>query len=143
MPHHGQYEHVKEHYLKQPIAVVSESPPVQNTWYVLLDTTLDVRLLSVCITQTHTEAAALMLEVRWISDGIVQSTGVNADDDTIYHVHQDYDSDQLATNTAFRQAGYYTDVRRQSLRLEVRMTGVPGTAQTLEAWAQYETLETT
>ena len=147
MPHHGEYEHVKEWLQDHDSDVVDETPPVQNTWYENFDAE-DVRLLFQQIYQKNDETAAKDLEIRWTIDGNVYFTAVAALDGTYYYVFREGaassgGTDGLGTSTINYNAGIRTDKRGLDFKVEVRMTSVPGTNQRLLSNCVRETLEVT
>jgi len=147
MPHHGQYEHVKEWLQDHDAAVVDESPPVQNTWYELFHA-YDVRLLIHRVFQRNDDVVAKDLEVRWTIDGNVYFTSLSLDDDSNNYIFRNEDpssggTDGLNPSAATTNVAYHLDKRGLDFKVEVRMTSVPGTNQRLYSTAVYETLEVT
>lgn len=147
MPHHGEYEHVKEWLQDPDTDVVDETPPVQNTWYEVFDAE-DVRLLWCVIRQDNDETAAKDIEVRWTIDGNVYLEQVGLNDATSMWVWRDHDpsvggTGGLSSSTSIFNAAYYTDKRGLDFKVEVRITSVPGTNQRLRCWCVRETLEVT
>lgn len=147
MPHHGQYEHVKEWLQDHDSDVVNETPPVQNTWYEVFHA-YDVRLLICAIEQVNDEAAAKDVEVRWTIDGNVYFDVVPLADSTLNWVYRNRlpsagGTTGLAVAASFVNAVRYTDKRGHDFQVEVRTTSVPGTNQVLTCWCVRETLEVT
>lgn len=147
MPHHGQYVHVKEWLQDHNTDEVLESPPVQNTWYEVFDAE-DVRLIWCEIYQTSTEMAAHDIEVKWTIDGNVYLVAVSLADSTANFIYRDRAPSAVGTAgltaTATEViAGVNMDKRGLAFKVEVRMTDVPGTAQTLRCRCVRETLEIT
>ena len=127
-------------YKKAPIATLDQAPPVQNTWYTVLDTKKYVRLIFLSMKHDNTDASALTINMRVTVDGTVYTAAVDAagNDNTVYYFYFDPTADALLSSTTLYNAGYYEDIRGNSVKVEVRMTGVPGTAEHLYAYVQYE-----
>ena len=147
MPHHGEYEHVKEWLQDHDTDEVNEAPPVQNTWYEVFDAE-DVRLIWCEIYQTNTDIAAKDIEVRWTIDGNVYLVTVSLDDDTVNFIYRDRAPSAVGTagltsTPTEVNAGFNVDKRGLAFKVEVRMTSVPGTAQVLRCRCVRETLEVT
>ena len=140
-------EQVKYHYQDHDTDEVLETPPVQNTWYPVMDRE-DVRLLACTIYQKNDEAVAKLVEVRWTVDGTVYFTSFALLDDTNYWVWRSHGPSAggtagITTGVAQYAAAYYVDKRGQSFKVEIRMTAVPGTNQILRGRCVPETLEAT
>ena len=138
---------VKYAWRDQDTIIVSENPPVQNTWYGPTGIP-DMRLLVYAVHQKNDEAAAKDLEVRWQFDGYVCGLAFSAADDQQYYIYRTkYPGGsglELATSVnPVPPMLAMLDKRAQDADLEVRMTSVPGTSQTLDAWCVVETLEVT
>lgn len=131
---------IKYHYETQEIATDTETPPVQNTWYIILDTTYDVRLIYLRIYQDNDDAAAKTMEMRVTADGITFTGSFNVADNTANFPYVSTDADDLSGGTSTRNAAYYTDWRAQSVKVEFRMTAVPGLNQTMTGNVRYEKL---
>lgn len=147
MPHHGQYEHVKEWLQDHDTDQVLETPPIQNTWYEVFHAE-DVRLLFNTMYQTNDEAAAKDIEVRWTIDGNVYFVTTNLANGTLNYIHRRYPpsaggTSGLGVTAAIFNAAYYIDKRGLDFKVEVRMTSVPGTNQTMRCSCVRETLEVT
>jgi len=147
MPHHGEYEHVKEWLQDHDTDVVNEVPPVQNTWYEVFDAE-DVRLLWCHIFQTNDENAAKDIEVRWTIDGNVYFVAVALDDNTVNFIFRNRSPSSVGvaglTATATESnAALNVDKRGLSFKVEIRMTSLPGTNQLLRCYCVRETLEVT
>jgi len=147
MPHHGQYQHVKEWLQDHDTDVVNEAPPVQNTWYEAFDAE-DVRLLWCLIFQSNDETAAKDVEVRWIIDGTTYFVSTSLINNSNHHIFRYYlpsaaGTDGLLVSAAPRSAVHYMDKRGLDFKVEIRMTSVPGTNQILRGWCVRETLEVT
>ena len=140
-------EQVKYHYEDQPPSVVNEAPPVQNTWYPGTDDE-DVRHIWCVVYQKNDEAAAKDVEIRWTIDGNVYLKAFSLTDGTNTWIFKNREPSAagttgLATLNTSINAGGYADKRGQAYKTEIRMTGAPGTNQTLSMWDVYETLEET
>jgi len=147
MPHHGEYEHVKEWLQDHDTDAINLLPPVQNTWYEVFHAE-DVRLLWVNIMQSNGEAAALDVEMRWTIDGNVYFKGISAVSGTYYYVYRSVapstgGTDGLLIVVDTVNAAHGTDKRGLDFKVEARLTGVPGTNQRLYVLCVRETLEIT
>jgi len=67
----------------QPDAVLTQANPVQNTWYTLLSTTINVRLYAITV---MVETTGETLEVRLTIDGNVHVASIAAAANTYYYV---------------------------------------------------------
>ena len=137
----------KFHYLDHDTDSVDEEPPVQNTWYEVFHA-YDVRLLYCMVTQKNDEVAAKDIEVRWTIDGNVYLRSLSHDDDTSNYWFRDTSPSTggtlgLYASTTSLNASRYTDKRGHDFKVEVRMTSVPGTNQSLRCYCVRETLELT
>ena len=138
---------VKYHYRDHDTDRVSEAPPVQNQWYTVFDAE-DVRLLWCRTTQTNDETAAKDVEVRWTIDGNVYLSTTSMDDNTDYFTYRVAGPSAVGTAglnsaTPARHGTDKIDKRGLSFKVEVRITSVPGTNQTLVCDCVRETLEET
>lgn len=134
---------VHYHYRDHDTDEVDELPPVQNTWYEVFHAQ-DVRLLKCVIWHINDEAAIKAVEVRWTIDGNIYLVITNLDSNVTTWVRRTYQpsaagTDGLAVAGTFRNADWYTDKRGLDFKVEVRMTGVPGTNQRLQCWCVRET----
>ena len=129
-------------YVKMPIATIDQAPPVQNTWYTVLDTVIAGRLIYLSMKHDNTDSSALTINMRVTIDGVTLTAAADAAgvDNTTYYFYVDPTSDALLSTTTVFNAGYYEDVRGNSIKVEVRMTGVPGTAEHLYGYIQYEVM---
>jgi len=137
----------KYHYQDHDSDVAQVTPPVQNTWYTVIDRD-DVRLLWCTISQINDEAAAKDVEVRWTIDGTVYFEAVSLPNITTTFVYRSFQRSNagvqgLLTTIEPVNAAYYVDKRGHDFKVEVRMTSVPGTNQVLFGIAVPETLEVT
>jgi hypothetical protein len=138
---------VKYHYQDHDTDVVSQTPPVQNTWYTAFEAD-DVRLLYCRVYQKNDEGVAKNVEVRWTIDGTVYLVDWWLSDDFPMWLHREYAPSAGGTAGLVAEltrvlAMYYTSKRGQSVKCEIRMTAAPGTNQTLTMHCVRETLEET
>ena len=138
---------VKYHYRDHDTDQVNEAPPVQNQWYTVFDAE-DVRLLWCRTSQTNDETAAKDVEIRWTIDGNVYFSSTSMTDNTDHFTYRVAGPGGggiagLNTATPARLGTDDTGKRGQSFKVEVRMTSVPGTNQTLLCNCVRETLEET
>lgn len=108
----------------QPDATIDQASPVQNTWYTILDTILNVLVHAIWIKMNTTGET---VAVRMTIDGIVKtaSAGFGVDED-----------DWVTLNTATGELGYSAGADSASLKgplpsrsfkMEVRKTTANGT----------------
>lgn len=144
--HARHVEQVKYAWQDHDADEVSEAPPVQNTWYEVFDAE-DVRLLLCLVRQENDETAVKDIEVRWTVDGTVYVRASTLNHATNYWIHRAEDpstaANELVASTSRYNAGFYTDKRGLSFKVEVRITSPVGTNQTLVCRCVRETLEAT
>ena len=138
---------VKYHYMDHDTEQLLEAPPVQNQWYEVFHDE-DVRLLACTIHQKNDEIAVKDVEIRWTIDGNVYFCSIPMDDDTIIFVYRTLDPSTGGTAGLYQtvlwaNASFYEDKRGLDFKVEVRMTSVPGTNQSLLCRCVKETLELT
>lgn len=123
------------HYRDHDTDRVNQSPPVQNTWYEVFDAE-DVRLLLSELRQTNDETAAKDIEVRWTIDGTPYLGSQSCAENTWFYVQRNHWPSSGGTlgldiTTNIRNAVNNVDKRGLSYKVEVRITSVVGTNQTL------------
>jgi len=127
--------------------VVSEAPPVQNTWYEVFNAQ-DVRLIWCVITQSNGETVVKDIEVRWTIDGNVYFISTSLDNNTANWIFRTRAPSTggtagLGATDSTVNASSFVDKRGLSFKVDVRITSVPGTNQTLLCECVRETLELT
>lgn len=137
----------KYHYLDHDTDWVHEEPPDQDQWYTVFEAE-DVRLIWCFVTQWNEEELAKNIEVRWTCDSniyLLQDFTNSGDEKYVFRVPYPGEGGTagLGCETIIRTAAYYTDKRAQSFKVEVRITSIPGTSQTLDCMCVRETLEVT
>lgn len=137
----------KFHYEDHDTDVVDESPPIQNTWYEVFHA-YDVRLIWCVMVQGNDEVAAKDVELRWTIDGNVYFSADSIADSSWEYAYRDalpsaVGTAGLTVGATSVNAGKYVDKRGKDFKVEVRMTGVPGTNQRLRCYCVRETLELT
>jgi len=138
---------VKYAYLHHDSGYVNEAPPIQNQWYTVFDD-VDVRVIRAQMRQGNGAAAAKDVEWRYTIDGLVYGISFSLPNGAYWDLWRDRGSSPFgltasATATEALNAAIRVDLRGQSVKAEVRLVGVPGANQTLQAWGVYETLEVT
>lgn len=128
-------------------ALSSQDPPVQNTWYTIMDA-YDVRLLWCHVIQTNDESAAKDVEVRWTIDGTVYFDADSYEHNAGNYIFKNIYDSALGTSGLTLSSGRVNaaddvDKRGLHVKIEMRMTSAPGTNQVLTGRAVYETLEAT
>lgn len=125
-------------------AETDQQPPVQNTWYTILDTTEDVRLAFFLVLQDNTETDAKNVDARITVDGVtLTGTPLSLADNTWEFIYHARTSEVLLSSTASLMVLYYESLFGHSVKTEVRLTSAPGTNQRLLARCTFETLEAT
>lgn len=142
MPRAQQGE-VHYHYQDHDTDLVSEIPPVQNTWYECFDAE-DVRLLWCVLRQNNDETVNKDIEVRWTIDGNVYLRSVSCAHNSHYYIYRAFQDSTDATgglsfDTTIRNTAYTVDKRGKTFKVEVRITSVLGTNQALRMWCVRET----
>jgi len=126
----------------QAIATLDQDPPVQNTWYTILDTTKNVRVISIACRQIHTEAGAITTECRIIIDGRTLTASQAMNDSTWYYNYMKLNAEGMNMSTT-SQPICAVPIEGHSVKIEMRITDAPGTAQQLDGSVIYEVLEVT
>jgi hypothetical protein len=105
-----------------------------------LDIKAPIRGIYLSMKHDNTDNSALTINMRVTIDGVVLTCAVDAagTDNTAYYFYADPTADALLSTTTIYNAGYYEDLRGNSLKVEVRMTGVVGAAEHLWGWVQWE-----
>lgn len=123
-----------------------QDPPVQNTWYTILDVE-DVRCPYCFVIQVNDETAAKTIEVRIIADGLTNTPTFLCVNNTDYWANYNWAAVWGLTTTQFQMMSHNTDQSEplfaRDLNIAVRMTDVPGTNQTLRTRARYALQEIT
>lgn len=127
---------------RQTNSMLDQVAPVQNTWYTVLDTTINVRLINLAINIQTTDED---LEVRLTYDNVTPEVcaypaGAGAGTNLFIHpsVSANSATIQHAITTSFQYGRPYIGEYR-SLKVEVRKTSANG-AGNLRAgcvWAQW------
>ncbi len=142
MPIAGGARQVKYYYRHQPVAVLDQAPPVQNTWYTILATTLDALLKRLTVRQDNTGATAEDLEVRITIDGDAMVATLNGRvSGTLYGIQLKTDDTELIDGNT--NVGIESDLEGQSVLVEMRQTSDVGAGGRLRAWLHYATFEET
>lgn len=146
MPHLGVLPK-RAHYKDHDTDVKDLQPPERDVWYELFDSE-DVRLMWCVLHQSNDGAIDQGVEVRWTIDGNVYFTMFTANNLVTYYIYRDHQPSQsgtagLGSNSTVRTAGIYGVKMGQRIKVEVRMTGFPGTNQRFAIWTVKETLEDT
>lgn len=124
----------KWHYEDNDPDQVSEAPPTLNLWYELFDEE-DQRLIFHHIKQANDEVAAKTCEMRWTIDGTVYLRAQSLASGQDYFIYKTEAVSgagaPIYASTTTVNAGYHTDKRGLSFKVEVRITEALGTNQTL------------
>ena len=125
-------KYVPEH---KPGAYLNQSSPVQNTWYTVLDTTRNVRIIHIGYRVNTTGET---LEMRLTLDGNVFSNTINATAGSWYYVALDsLSTTSLHINIASEMMPNRTFLAEaRSAKLEIRKTTASGTGS-IQVYAQY------
>ena len=94
------------------------------------------------LSMKHDNAAnsAKTINMRVTIDGVVMTCAADATgtDNTVYYFYADPTADALLSTTTVYNAGYYEDLRGNSLKVEIVMTGAPAADDILYGYVQYE-----
>jgi len=129
------------------IAALNQDPPVQDTWYTVLDTTEDVMLIEIAGRQINDETDPKDLEWRLTIDGVTLTIVLAGDkthaNNTWLRVYRDLTLEGLTATGAVVLADHPGSVYGQSVKVELRMISAPGTNQKLDGRVKYYTWEAT
>jgi hypothetical protein len=120
------FQHQPDQHLVQPT-------PEQNTWYTILDTTLNCRLYSVVILVW---GANETLEVRITIDGQVLTGSIVATAVSYYWVYLLMYTSGFMMSGEHHSIGYDAPLEGRSIKVEMRKTTNAGTG-TIEGYAIY------
>lgn len=134
----GYVAQVQYYWNKEAIAQINQAPPVQNTWYTVLDTKVDVRLIWLVLRQDNDETDNKNLEIRVTMDGVALIGTIDAVNLTYYQAYLNLSADTLIVSGTKFNSGYYVDIRGRSVKVEIRITSVVGTNQVLRGRVQHE-----
>ena len=126
--------------------LLSQIPPVTNTWYTVLDTALlgyvNVCLVTLKMAQTNDEAAAKNSQIRATIDGVTIPTGItdrsltNSAETAAYLFARAIQNDwgnQVNTSDGTKFICTSYELYATNLIIEVRLTSAVGTNQKLYA----------
>ena len=127
-------------YEKLPRATIDQAPPVKNQWYTVLDINVPFRGIYLSMKQDNTDSSAQTINMQVTIDGVVMTAAADAPgaDNIVNYFYIGPTADALVSTTTVFNPQYYEDVRGNSIKVEVRMTGDPGTAEHLFGYFQYE-----
>lgn len=140
----------KSQYSLEALATLTQEPPVQNTWYTVLDTTYNVAVYTMVVYQKNDETNAKNVNIRLTVDGTTLTKSADyslADNSYCNPVIQLISSDTLdiisiyQSLTSGKTTGSAELFYARSFKAEVRTTSAPGTNQKLHAWIRYFTLQ--
>ncbi|MFX0205868.1 MAG: hypothetical protein ACFFDT_07755 [Candidatus Hodarchaeota archaeon] len=126
-----------------PMATLDQDPPVTDTWYTILDTTLRCRIQSLAVRQINDETNAKNIELAITLDGVAIACGPTAlNNNTFYYFYKNQTTAEvMVESTTQYTAMRYTDFRGHSIKIQARNTSAAGTNQKLDGRCLYETLE--
>ena len=130
------------HWEKQSIAANSGTW-LQNVWKTVLgfqEVSAPVRLLYVSVTHDSVEAAVGDVECRITVDGVELTGTVTQNDSTWYYWYLTPIGNAVTGGTTIYNVGYYSDFRGLDVKVEFRITSVPGTDASYSGRVQYEVL---
>ena len=114
---------------------------MQNTWYTVLETTQNIRVLYVAFRHDTTDNVAKTLEVRATVDGIIGGLGPAAcNNNTWYYAFLNYTTSGFVWSTTIYNVARYVDLRGKSVMIEIRQTTAPGANAELDGRVQYEVM---
>lgn len=134
----------KQSFQKMPRAYLAQEPPVQNTWYTILDTTKDIYIYTVFVTQINDELAAKDVEVRATINSVTASGSLSQANNSTMCWRFASGSDTL---TAVAGAGSFqtnnSPLHCLSAKIEMRTTSTTGSTPKLRGGCQYSVLDVT
>lgn len=126
----------------QAIADLDQDPPVQNTWYTVLDETGGLRIKVMPVRQTNNEAAAKSIDVRMTIDGVsIDATVTSQGNGTWYYWSLGPGTERVIGAAAITMFHSILAIHCHDALIEIRMTSAPGTNQKLDGRVHYETLD--
>ena len=121
-------------------ATFTQAPPVQDTWYTLLEAS-KARIRSVRVVHTNDEAASKSISAQFTIDGIVYTHASSLASATSRYYGISPTGDALEVGSGFGITvplfGFRKCVPVREIKMELRMTSVPGTNESMSAIAQY------
>lgn len=127
----------------EPLAILDQTPVVQNTWYTVLEAE-DVRVPYITIMHDNTDNVAKEVEIRLTLDGSVYTITWTLADNTWNWIHCLAQSDAFGNSATPRPAGANDDdhgleIFAHDFKYEIRMTAVPGTNEVLSGRVRHYT----
>ena len=119
----------------QADATIDQANPVSGTWYTVLDTTKNVRLIGIsCRTGKTTPGTVSNLNIQVTIDGQVLPAGaVDPTANTVYNITNPSAPD-LRLTTSDRSSSFLLEGRSVKVEVKVIWTVQP---DPLEAWVKY------
>jgi len=110
-------------FIHQTDATLDQAAPAQNTWYTVLNTTINCRIISIAIKVADTGET---LEIQLTVDGQVLTVSQAAVANTWYNLLLDANNSSIYLSTAdyMRQRAFLLEAR--SVKFEVRKTTAAG-----------------
>lgn len=135
-----------KHYWRKWLAnaLLDQQPPVQNTWYTILNTTEDAEIYYVIVRQNNGDVAAKDLEIRVTADGVVRTSAfAGCGNDAFKYVYTISWAGDFTVDDFHKNFGGYSSIKAQSIKIEVRITSALGANQRLRGIVVYgQDLET-
>ncbi len=126
-------------YAFRPMAEATiPDPPIQNTWYTVLNAN-NVYLTYLAVRFTHSTGAARIVQTRFTVDGQTITGSVGLNHNTVYYAYLvPFLFDTINYQTAPILVGYNVPWYAKSMKIEVRV--VETNVLTLDASARWWTL---
>ena len=131
------------HWKFKALAALDQAPPVQNTWYTVLDTVSKARLYSLVFKQINDEAAVKNIDFKVTADGLTLENSADRASGIANYFYQSPYSSSVAwiQNPNYIMSNYYIAFHAKSLKVEMRTTSAAGTNQHLCGYVRYARLE--
>ena len=131
------------HWQRMPAVTLTQDPPVQNTWYTVLNTIRNVNIRSLALKQINDEAAVKVVAWRVTLDGVANTYAVNYNNNEkrFMFLRETSDTTYWTTITVPWAFGNFVTVFAKSAKVEIRITDAPGTNPKLYAWVGYDQLK--
>ena len=131
----------REVYEKQAIVTLDQTAPGDGTYYIVLNVKAPIRLIYASMKHANTGASAANMTMRVTIDGVVMSaTQTSAASGTVEYFYADPTADAGILTTTVYNAGYYEDLRGNSLEVEIMMPTGSAAGEHVYGYVQYEIL---
>lgn len=124
---------------RQPIAALNQDPPVEDTYYTILDTTANAKIYCIATKQKNDEASVENLQLKITIDGeTIETTTRGHASNTWNFWYFELHDDELTVTTSETSAMVSTmPFEGRSVKIEVRQTTDVGTNAELDGRVHY------